>query len=253
MKGYTQDHMEKPATKEHLEWRQKSIVEYAYLVKQVAYRFAVRLPSSVLLDELISAGSLGLIDAVDKFDHAKDVSLKTYAQYRIKGAILDELRSMDTCSRSMRKKIQDITKATKAIEDKKGSPATDSEICKSLGIDLAVYQDMLTDIHGAAVLSLDDFVKSNKNDTFSQTRFQTGVKGEDNPADHLDRAELKAVLANTIGTLSKKEQTVVSLYYYDELTLKEIGEVLSLTESRICQIHTAVLLKMKAKLAEYEI
>ena len=106
MKGYTQDHMEKPATKEHLEWRQKSIVEYAYLVKQVAYRFAVRLPSSVLLDELISAGSLGLIDAVDKFDHAKDVSLKTYAQYRIKGAILDELRSMDTCSRSMRKKIR---------------------------------------------------------------------------------------------------------------------------------------------------
>ena len=104
-----------------------------------------------------------------------------------------------------------------------------------------------------AVLSLDDFVKSNKNDTFSQTRFQAGVKGEDNPADHFDRAELKAVLANTIGTLSKKEQIVVSLYYYDELTLKEIGEVLSLTESRICQIHTAVLLKMKAKLAEYEI
>ena len=253
MKGYTQEHMGKPVTKEHLEWRQKSIVEYAYLVKMVAYRFAVRLPSSVLFDELVSAGSLGLIDAVDKFDPAKDVSLKTYAQYRIKGAILDELRSMDTYSRSMRKKIQDISKATKAIEDTKGAPATDLEICNSLDVDLATYQDMLTNIHGAAVLSLDEFVKSNKNDTFSQTRFQTGVKGEDNPADHFDRAELKAVLAKIIQTLTKKEQLVVSLYYYDELTLKEIGEVLSLTESRICQIHTAVLLKMKAKLAEYEI
>jgi len=243
--------MKKPATKKHFEWRQKSIVEYAYLVKHIAYRFARRLPSSVLFDELISAGSLGLIDAVDKFDHSKHVSLKTYAQYRIKGAILDELRSMDTYSRSMRKKIQDITKATKKIEDEKGSPATDLEICESLEVDLETFQDMLTNIHGAAVLSLDEFIKTKKNDSFSQTRFQSGIKGEDNPADHFDREELKAVLAKTIQTLTK--QMVVSLYYYDELTLKEIGEVLSLTESRICQIHTAVLVKLKARLADVEI
>ncbi len=253
MKGYTQNYMKKPADKKHFEWRQKSIVEYAYLVKHIAYRFARRLPTSVLFDELISAGSLGLIDAVDKFDHSKHVSLKTYAQYRIKGAILDELRSMDTYSRSMRKKIQDITKATKKIEDQKGSTATDLEICESLGVDLTTYQDMLTNIHGAAVLSLDEFIKTKKNDTFSQTRFQSGIKGEDNPADQFDREELKAVLAKTIQTLSEKEQMVVSLYYYDELTLKEIGEVLSLTESRICQIHTAVMIKLKARLADVEI
>ncbi|MCP3941195.1 MAG: FliA/WhiG family RNA polymerase sigma factor [Desulfobacteraceae bacterium] len=245
--------MKKPATKKQLEWRQKSIVEYAYLVKHIAYRFARRLPTSVLFDELISAGSLGLIDAVDKFDSSKDVSLKTYAQYRIKGAILDELRSMDTYSRSMRKKIQDITKATKKVEDEKGSPATDLEICDSLGIDLETFQDMLTNIHGAVVLSLDEFIKSKKNDTFSQTRFESGIKGKDNPADHFDREELKAVLAKTIQTLTKKEQMVVSLYYYDELTLKEIGEVLSLTESRICQIHTAVMIKLKVRLTDYEI
>jgi len=253
VKGYTQNNMEKPADRKHFEWRQKSIVEYAYLVKHIAYRFARRLPASVLFDELISAGSLGLIDAVDKFDHSKHVSLKTYAQYRIKGAILDELRSMDTYSRSMRKKIQDITKATKKIEDEKGAPATDMEICESMGIDLATFQDMLTDIHGAALLSLDEFIKTKKNDTFSQTRFQSGLKGEDNPGDQFDRAELKAVLAKTIQMLSKKEQMVVSLYYYEELTLKEIGEVLSLTESRICQIHTAVLIKLKARLADVEI
>ncbi len=232
-------------------WRQESIVEYAYLVKHIASRFALRLPSSVLFDELMSAGSLGLIDAVDKFDPSKHVSLKTYAQYRIKGAILDELRSMDTYSRSMRKKIQDISKATKKIEDVKGRPASSVEISEELGVELETYQDMLTDIHGAAVLSLDEFIKGRKNDSFSQTRYDANIKGEESPAEDFDRAELKQVLAETIRTLTEKEQIVVSLYYYDELTLKEIGEVLSLTESRICQIHTAVLIKLKARLEAY--
>lgn len=253
MKQYTQNDMEKKQTKKGFEWRQASIVEYAYLVKHIAYRFAIRLPSSVLFDELISAGSLGLIDAVDKFDPSKHVSLKTYAQYRIKGAILDELRSMDTYSRSMRKKIQDITKATKEVEDTKGSPATDLEIAQFLGVEIETFQDMLTGIHGAAVLSLDEFIKTKKNDTFSQTRFEMGVKGDENPADQFEREELKHVLAKTIQTLTKKEQIVVSLYYYDELTLKEIGEVLSLTESRICQIHTSILIKLKARLQDVDI
>lgn len=236
---------------DHAEWREQSIIEYAYLVKHIAARFAMRLPSSVFFDELVSAGSLGLIDAVDKFDPGKHVSLKTYAQYRIKGAILDELRSMDTYSRSMRKKIQDITKAVKKVEDQKGSSATDDEICAELGVSLEAYYDMLTNIHGASVLSLDEFIKTKKNDTYSQTRFQSGIKGEDNPADCFDKEELKFVLAKTIQTLSEKEQMVVSLYYYDELTLKEIGEVLSLTESRICQIHTAILVKLKSRLQDY--
>ena len=237
--------------RKHHAWRQESIVEYAYLVKHIAARFAVRLPSSVLFDELISAGSLGLIDAVDKFDPSRHVSLKTYARYRIKGAILDELRSMDTYSRSMRKRIQDIGRVVKKIEDAKKSPATDQEVADTLGVDLKTYQDMLTDIHGAAVLNLDDFIKTKKNETYSRTRFQSGLKDEETPADHFDRAELKQVLARTIETLTKKEQLVVSLYYYDELTLKEIGEVLSLTESRICQIHTGVLVKLRTRLQDY--
>lgn len=232
-------------------WREKSIIEYAYLVKHIASRFAIRLPSSVLFDELVSAGSLGLIDAVDKFDPSKHVSLKTYAQYRIKGAILDELRSMDTYSRSMRKKIQDITKAVKAIEEKKGSPATDEEVCQHLNISLQTYHDMLTSIHSASVLSLDEFIKTKQNDTNSKTRFQSGLKEEENPSDSFDKEEIKHTIVQTIKTLTQKEQMVVSLYYYDELTLKEIGEVLSLTESRICQIHTAVLLKLKARLEDY--
>jgi RNA polymerase sigma factor for flagellar operon FliA len=232
-------------------WREKSIIEYSYLVKHISARFAMRLPSSVFFDELVSAGSLGLIDAVDKFDPSKHVSLKTYAQYRIKGAILDELRSMDPYSRSMRKKIQNITKAVKTIEDQKGSPAADEEICEELGVSLDTYYDMLTNIHGASVLSLDEFIKTKKNDAYSGTRFDSGIKGDENPADCFDKEELKFVLAKTIKTLTKKEQMVVSLYYYDELTLKEIGEVLTLTESRICQIHTAVLVRLKARLQDY--
>ncbi|WP_022664700.1 sigma-70 family RNA polymerase sigma factor [Desulfospira joergensenii] len=242
---------QKTSLKKDHAWRQKSIVEYAFLVKNIAARFAMRLPTSVMFDELISAGSLGLIDAVDKFDPSRHVSLKTYAKYRIKGAILDELRSMDTYSRSMRKKIQDITKAVKQIEDEKRGPATDLEVAHALDVDLETYQNMLTDIHGAAVLSLDEFIKTKKNDTFSQTRFQSGIKGEGDPADDFDRKELKQVLAETIKTLTEKEQMVVSLYYYDELTLKEIGDILSLTESRICQIHTGILVKLKARLQGY--
>jgi len=215
-------------------WREKSIIEFAYLVKHIAARFAMRLPSSVFFDELVSAGSLGLIDAVDKFDPSKHVSLKTYAQYRIKGAILDELRSMDTYSRSMRKKIQDITKAVKAVEEQKRSSATDEEICRELNVSLETYHDMLTNIHGASILSLDEFIKTKQNDTSSKTRFQSGIKEEDNPADSFDREEIKHTIVQTI-----------------KLTLKESGEVLSLTESRICQIHTAVLLKLKARLQDY--
>jgi RNA polymerase sigma factor for flagellar operon FliA len=231
--------------------REAMIVEYSFLVRIIAARFARRLPSSVQFDELVSAGSLGLIDAVDKFDSGKHVSLKTYAQYRIKGAILDELRSMDTYSRSMRKKIQDISRAVKEIEDRKGNPASDNEVSEALGVTLEDYYDMLTDIHGAAILSIDDFIRTGNNDTSSGTRFESGLKGGATPADLLDKEELKAVLAKIIATLTEREQLVVSLYYYEELTLREIGEVMTLTESRICQIHTAILIKLKARIKSY--
>ncbi|MCK5097049.1 MAG: RNA polymerase sigma factor FliA, partial [Desulfobacteraceae bacterium] len=226
----------KSVYKEHGDnWREETIVEYAYLVKRIAARFALKVPSSVLFGELVSAGSLGLIDAVDKFDHTKHVTFKTYAQYRIKGAILDELRSMDTYSRSMRKKIQDIAKAVKKAEMEKGNIATDIEIAEELGVNLESYHGMLTDIHGASVLNLDDFIRVKKNNAVSSKRFQTGVKSKDDPADQYNKEEIKSVFAKAIKKLSKKQQMVISLYYYDELTLKEIGEVLSLTESRICQ------------------
>ncbi len=231
-------------------WRQKTIVEYSFLVKQICARFAVRLPSSVLFDDLLSAGSLGLIDAVDKFDPGRHTSLQTYARYRITGAIIDELRSMDTYSRSMRDKLKRIENTAFEVENKKRRPATDQEIADALAIPLEEYQDMLTRLHGAAILSLDEFLTSRTHKGGAKVRFEGGLKDDRTPDDNFLRKELKQILAKEINTLSEKEKLVISLYYYEELTLKEIGEVLSLTEARICQIHSSVLVKLKTKLQQ---
>lgn len=231
--------------------REEMIAKYAYLVKYLAGRVASRIPSNVVFDELISAGSLGLIDAVDKYDPGKNVGLKTYAQYRIKGAILDELRSMDWYSRSMRKKIQSIEKAIHAVETRKGQPASDIEIAEELDVTVDGYFKMLSDIHGAALLSLDDYIRNDDNEKSVSSTFSDGVRSEDSPSDNIMKKELKVVLAEAIRKLTEKEQVVISLYYYDELTLKEIGAVMELTESRICQIHTMALIKLKSKIREY--
>lgn len=227
------------------------ITKYAYLVKYLAGRVAARIPSSVIFDELISAGSMGLIDAVDKYDPKKNVGLKTYAQYRIKGAILDELRNMDWYSRSMRKKIQNIEKAAHAVEFREGRPAQDVEIAEELGVTIEGYFKMLSDIHGAALLSLDDYIRNDDNETHSMSTFSEGMKSDDSPSENIMKKELKDVVAEAIRKLTEKEQLVISLYYYDELTLKEIGKVMDLTESRICQIHTMALIKMKTKIKAY--
>ncbi len=230
--------------------RENQIVKYAYLVKQIAYRISTRLPSSVHQDELVSAGCLGLIDAVDKFNPAKDVSLKTYAQYRIKGAILDELRSMDWYSRSMRKKVQDIEKAVFRVESRKTRPADDEEIAAEMGISLENYHEILHEIHSASILSLDTFLRNEEN-TESKKTFQDNIQGNDDPADNIGKEELKKEIARAISLLSQKEQAVISFYYYEELTLKEIGKVMDLTESRICQIHSGALIKLKSRLASH--
>ncbi len=233
------------------EERELLIVKYAYLVKHYAGRMAMRLPSSVLFDELVSAGSVGLIDAIDKFDPSKDVDLKTYASYRIKGAILDELRSMDWYSRPMRKKMQDIEKAMTAVEAREGRPAKDWEIAEELGMELEAYFKILSNIHNIALFSFDEYIKDDANDILAKKSFQDKIMSDDDPDKHLAKEEMKQVVARAIRSLSQKEQTVISLYYYNELTLKEIGEVLSLTESRICQIHTMTLIKLRSRLRQY--
>ena len=231
--------------------REELIVKHAPLVKRIAAKMASRLPSSVIFDELISAGCLGLIDAIDKFDPERDVSLETYAEFRIRGAILDELRSLDWYSRSMRKKIRDIEKAVAAVEAREGRLAEDWEVAEELGLELEKYFKQLSNIHGTAILSMDEYIKNKDNQASSQKTFQEKLKSKDDPSRLLFREELKKEVSKAIRTLSEKEQLVISLYYHDELTLNEIGNILKLTESRICQIHTSALVKLKNKLRLY--
>jgi RNA polymerase sigma factor for flagellar operon FliA len=233
------------------EERDEIIVKYAYLVKYIAGRMAMRVPPSVSFDELVSAGTLGLIHAVDRFDPGKQTDIKTFAEYRIRGAILDELRSMDWYSRSMRKRIQEIEAAVRTVEARKGAPANDWEVAEKLSLSLEEYHSLLSSIHSVSLLNLDDFIKSEENDGINKRSFQEKVVSDDDPSINVSKIELKRVLAQAIRNLTEKEQLVISLYYFDELTLKEIGEVMGLTESRICQIHTQTLIKLKVRLRRY--
>lgn len=231
--------------------RSALILEYAPLVKLLANRLAMRVPPSVSLDDLTSAGILGLLDAIDRFDPSREVQFKTYAEFRIRGAMLDELRSLDWVPRSTRKKIHDMEKAIVAVQERLGRPADDLEIAEQMGIDLNTYHNILSMARGIELLSLDGYVKNDKDNSESKRSFKSLIQGDDDPRDHLMTVEVRRVVANAIKALSEKEQIVISLYYYDELTLKEIGEVIGLTESRISQIHTKAIVKLRARLRLY--
>lgn len=231
--------------------RNALMAEYAPLVKFWANRIAMRLPPNVSVDDLISAGSLGLLDAIEKFDPRREVQLKTYAECRIKGAILDELRSMDWMPRSIRKRVREMEQAAAAVEQELRRPAGDSEIAGQMGIDLDTYYDMFDAAQDLELLSLDAYVDGQKNHCGSERSHKSLIRGDDDPVDHVMTQELKEVIANGIKALSEKEQIVVSLYYYDGLTLKEIGAVIGLTESRISQIHTKAVAKLRSRLRWY--
>jgi RNA polymerase sigma factor for flagellar operon FliA len=227
------------------------IAKYAPLVKFLASRMAIRLPPSVSTDDLISAGIIGLLDAIEKFDPGKGVQFKTYAEFRIKGSILDELRSMDWIPRSVRKKIREMEQVISAVEQKLNRPAEDSEIAEQMGVDLDTYYDMLDKARGIDLLSLDEYVSSYKHDAEPKKSYDSIVRGDYDTVDQVMTQELKEVIADGIKALPKREQVVVSLYYYNELTLKEIGEVMGLTESRISQIHTKAIIRLRTRLRSY--
>jgi len=227
------------------------IVKYAPLVKFLANRMAIRLPPSVSVDDLISAGIIGLLDAIDKFDPGKGVQFKTYAEFRIKGSILDELRSMDWIPRSVRKKIREMEEVISAVEQKLNRPAEDSEIAEQMGVDLDTYYDMLDKARGIDLLSLDEYVSSYKHNSEAKKSYESTVRGDYDTVDQVMTQELREVIADGIKALPKREQMVVSLYYYNELTLKEIGEVMGLTESRISQIHTKAIIRLRTRLRSY--
>jgi RNA polymerase sigma factor for flagellar operon FliA len=223
------------------------IQEYAPFVKYVAQRLACRLPASVFLDDLISAGAIGLMDAIAKYDPTRGTTFKTYAELRIRGAMLDDLREGDWVPRSVRDKEHALTAAYAELERRHGRPADDEDVAALLGLDLDTFSDWLTQVRGVSLLSLDMPLELDANG-FTSTALTLLVDEVPGPHQLTEAQELKSHLAEAIDQLPGQEKTVLSLYYYEELTMQEIGQVLEVTESRVSQIHTKAILHVRAAL-----
>ena len=231
------------------EIREKIILEYAPLVKVVAGRLSMYLGYNVEYEDLVSYGIFGLIDAIDKFDCLKDVKFETYASLRIRGAILDQIRKMDWIPRTIRQKQKRIDAAIKEIETRYGRSATDEEIAKILGITDDEYLDWQSQMKITNVVSLNEFLEQG-----SEVPNEAGTTKSaafDSPEEILERDELKKILAQALELLTEKERKVILLYYYEDLTLKEISNILEVSESRISQLHTRALQKMRGKMGDY--
>jgi RNA polymerase sigma factor for flagellar operon FliA len=228
--------------------RESFIKQYAPLVKYVAGKVAATMPHSVDFDDLVGFGVFGLIDAIDKFDPDKNVKFKTYAVTRIRGAIFDELRSIDWVPRSVRQKSKEIEEAINETEAKLGRPATDSEIAGSMGLTDSEFAKTMLKVSGTSILSLSDVWYTA--DDSDKVSIGDSIESPSslNPDAIIEREEIKRVIVQSIQELPDKEKKVLVLYYYEDLTLKEIGKVLEVTESRISQLHTKAILRLRAKL-----
>lgn len=227
--------------------REKLIIEYAPLVKVVAGRLSMYLGYNVEYEDLVSYGIFGLIDAIDKFDYNKNVKFETYASLRIRGAILDQIRKMDWIPRSLRQKQKLMDAAYSKLEAEYGRAATDEELAKELDIDVDELLNWQGQAKATGVVSLDEFTESGcdvKMDASRNSHFEQ-------PEAAVEKEELKQMIVESLEALTEKEKSVVMLYYYEEMTLKEISRVLEVSESRVSQLHTKALVKMKQKLGVY--
>jgi RNA polymerase sigma factor for flagellar operon FliA len=229
--------------------RDRLILTYAPLVKFVAGRLGSGLPAHVDEGDLVSYGLLGLIGAIERYDPDREIKFETYAIARIKGAIIDELRALDWVPRSVRSRAREIERAIGELEAKLGIAPTDEQIAEKLGITVEELEDSLTDISRSSIAALDELWSvSGDGDQVSLMDTLEDTSGP-RPAEALDETEMREALADAIARLPEREKLVVTLYYYEELTLREIGEVLGVTESRVSQLHTKAILRLKARLA----
>ena len=243
-------HVYAEAAKTSIEDRNEMIVEYLPLVKFVASRIASRLPNHIELDDLVNAGIIGLIDAIEKFDASRKIKFKTYAEFRIKGAILDELRALDWVPRSTRQKATRLEKAYSELEQKLGRAASDAEMMEYLEIEASEFDVLVREARGVALISLDE-LQSDHDENFERNLLEYLADPEHmNPAQIMNLDQIYKIVADSIDQLPEKERLVISLYYYEELTMKEIGEILSITESRVSQIHTKAILRLRGRLVK---
>ena len=230
--------------------RERLVVAYSPLVKYVAGRMASGLPAHVEESDLISYGLVGLISAIQRFEPERDIKFETYAITRIKGAIIDELRALDWVPRSVRARARAIEKKSAELESRLHRAPTDEELAGALGMKLGEFQDALTQISNGSIVALDEMWSVSPGGEPVSLMDTLGDARADDPAALLDATDLRDTLADAIARLPERERIVVALYYYDNLSLKEIGEILGVTESRVSQLHTKAVLRLKGRLLE---
>jgi RNA polymerase sigma factor for flagellar operon FliA len=223
----------------------KLVVEHEPLVKRIAFHLMSRLPASVQVDDLIQAGMIGLIEASRKFDPEQGASFETYAGIRIRGAMLDEIRRTDWTPRSVHRKAREVAEAVRKIENEKGRDARDVEVAKAMGLELDEYHKILQDATGCRIFSFED-PGSVGEDGLAQTHRQPNQ-----PLENLQNCDFKQGLAGAIKGLPERERLVMALYYDEELNLREIGEILGVSESRVCQIHGQALIRLRARMEKW--
>jgi RNA polymerase sigma factor for flagellar operon FliA len=228
--------------------RDRLILTYAPLVKYVAGRLGSGLPAHVDEGDLVSYGLLGLIAAIERFDPGRDVKFETYAIARIKGSILDELRAMDWVPRSVRSRAREIERAMATLEARLGRAPTDEEVAAKVGIPVDELEDSLSDIARSSIAALDELWTVSDSGEGVALIDTLEDESAPSPDSALSQTELKEAIADAIARLPEREKLVVTLYYYEDLTLREIGEVLGVTESRVSQLHTKAILRLKARL-----
>lgn len=226
--------------------REKLITEYAGLVKVVAGRMGMYLGYTVEYDDLVGYGIFGLIDAIDKYELTKGVKFETYASLRIRGAILDQIRKMDWIPRTIRQKQKRLETAIHDLELRYGRSATNEELSAELEISIEELEELVSQTSLSNLVSLDEYLEQG-----SEVRVEAGNQPRfEQPEQVIERQELKRILAEAIDTLTEKEQKVIAFYYFEELTLKEISKILEVSESRVSQLHTKALKKMKERLGD---
>ncbi len=231
--------------------RDRLIVAYSPLVKYVAGRLGSGLPAHVEEADLISYGLIGLMSAIERYDPERDIKFKTYAIARIRGSIIDELRTLDWVPRSVRSRARAIEGAIRELEAKLARAPTDSEIAARVGITTGELEESLVDISRSSIAALDELWSTAGEGDQVSLLDMLEDPGSVKPADALDEAEVREALAEAIARLPEREKLVVTLYYYEELTLREIGEVLGVTESRVSQLHTKAILRLRSRLAAH--
>ena len=227
--------------------RDNLINETLPLIKHIAHRVATRLPANIEMRDLINAGVIGLLDAIEKFEPERNVKFKTYAEVRIRGAILDSLRNLDWAPRSLRKKSKDLEKTYADLSQKLGRPATDEEVSEAMGEDIEDFHALVDQLHGLTIGSFENL--SDSEDSENYINYYPD-DGSNDPYAKFESNELTSMLAQAIEELPEKERLVLSLYYYEEFTMKEIGALLGVNESRVSQLHTKATLRLRGRLSK---